>query len=446
MSDFLTAEEGREMHEIINGMRAKLEKYGEGSVDLKKYEENMEARLLELDKKNENLVQSIEDKKKETIELEERIKHLETLGANYNGNLEVDTRKEIHTLVNAFCKKRWNEVVEEKPNLVKNFFDSISKSVDIGVSEDSRVKKFENLIRDYQKKASADIMRTDINEFSGFLCPPEFSEELLRLVTEVSPVRRYARVRTIGSKQLLQPIRTQIPVATWEGETEEGGSSIPKFDSETFIPYRLSNTTPITYDDLQTNAYNVANELMEDNRLAFAKAEGYAFVRGNNIKQPQGFTTDPYLVTNAKESATSTIDFDDLIDLASLLVSGYDPMYTFNRGTLGYLRKLKDSVTGAYVWLGPFAGGAAGAPATINGYRYSSEFIDMDDVTVVQGYPIAFVDFARFYTIVDRASTIIIRDEFTRAKEAIVNFTLMRWTYGKPVIKEAGILLKRKAA
>lgn len=443
----LTREEGHKLTELVEKSRKLAEKYGEDSIEFKNYMERTEKELEELDKKNEQWVQQIEDEKKKNIELEERIKHLETLGTNSQGNTldEKDKRKNADKLVNAFCKGNWIDLVEKNEKLVKSFYDEIAYSVDLGVSEDSQVKKFEDLIKKYRVKSTNDILRSDINEFGGFLCPTAWSEEFLRLVEEISPVRRFARVKTIGTKDLQQPIRKKIPVATWEGETTEGGSSVPEYINETFIPYRLTNTTPVTYDELQTNAYNVSNEIMEDNRLAFAKAEGYAFVRGNDVRQPLGFV-NPSANIPEYETATSTLTFDDLILASGQIKSGYDPIYCFNRVTMAYLRQIRDDSTGAYLWLGPFGGGSGAAPATINGYRYSSEFIDMDSYTVAEGIPVVFADFARFYQIVDRASTIIIKDEFTRKKEAIIEFTLMRWTYGRPVIKEAGILIKLKAA
>ena len=119
-------------------------------------------------------------------------------------------------------------------------------------------------------------------------------------------------------------------------------------------------------------------------------------------------------------------------------------MYAFNRRTLAYLRTLKDS-NNRYLWSGPFGDAAAGSPATINGYRYTSDFIDMDDFDVDNGIPIIFADFMRFYCITDRTDMVMIRDEYTRKTEAIVEFTFMKWTDGQPVIKEAAILLRKIA-
>ena len=60
-------------------------------------------------------------------------------------------------------------------------------------------------------------------------------------------------------------------------------------------------------------------------------------------------------------------------------------------------------------------------------------------------FPIAFGDFFRGYTIVDRTGTRFIRDEVTRKKEAIVEFEVMRWNTGQVTLVEAIKLLKTVA-
>ncbi len=112
---------------------------------------------------------------------------------------------------------------------------------------------------------------------------------------------------------------------------------------------------------------------------------------------------------------------------------------------MAYLRNLKDN-DGRYLWAGPYGDAGAGAVPTINGFRYSSAFIDMDDFDVDDGYPVLFADMLRFYQIVDRTDITIIRDEYTRKVEGIVEYTMNKWCFGKPKIKEAGIRLKKITA
>ena len=124
--------------------------------------------------------------------------------------------------------------------------------------------------------------------------------------------------------------------------------------------------------------------------------------------------------------------------------SGYNPMYFFNRRTLAYLRLLKDTANGRYLW--NIDGNAApGAMPVINGYRYSSEFIDMDDPDVDDGFPILFADFNQFYEVTDRTDIVIVRDEVTRKTERIIEIMMTKWNTMQPVMYEAGILVKKIA-
>ena len=82
---------------------------------------------------------------------------------------------------------------------------------------------------------------------------------------------------------------------------------------------------------------------------------------------------------------------------------------------------------------------------TINGFPYVL-MQDMPgqvaDVFVSDTFPVAFGDFLRGYTIVDRTGMNVVRDEFTMKRKAIIEFTLNRWNYGQVVLPEAITLLK----
>jgi HK97 family phage major capsid protein len=54
----------------------------------------------------------------------------------------------------------------------------------------------------------------------------------------------------------------------------------------------------------------------------------------------------------------------------------------------------------------------------------------------------AFGDFRRGYTIVDRTGMSIIRDEYTLKKLAKVEFTMNRWNTGAVTLSDAIKLLK----
>lgn len=284
------------------------------------------------------------------------------------------------------------------------------------------------------------ILRTDSDVQGGFLVMTEMDSAITKKITEVSNIRSIARVRTIGSKSLAVPVRDTIPAAAYEGEAEQGGEDTSTYQNETLTAFRQTVTIPITQDMLMDSAFSMESEIMDDGGLAFALGEGTGFVAGTGVKQPEGFTVNSVVVAAARESAVSaTIGFDDMMLLTGDLKTGYNPVYVLNRRTLAFLRTLKGG-DGHPIWQPGINGVVMN---TINGFPYliANDMPDIASATI----PVAFGDFNRGYTIIDRTGLSVIRDEVTQKKLGIVEFTLQRWNTGQVTLPEAIKLLKVKA-
>ena len=434
----------------IQGKTLELAKeFGTQSAQVKQYQDNTEKKWAEFDKKNEDLVQKLEAEKKANEEAMERVKHLELIASSKgtSSTTKEQLKQYSDEVMLAWMKsskskgsQAWKRLAQANPDAVSKYVGGIKSRIESYAELPQEMGELKSIAMEL--KTTPDILRTDIGEMGNFLCPIEWSNELLRQIIEISPIRKYARVKQIGAKTLEQPIRQGIPTALWEGETQSSSISQSNYTNIQFSPYRLSNITQVTWDMLNDNSYNIVDELIADNALAFAKAEGLAAVSGSGAHQSLGFTADPN-VPIFTTAASATLSWQDMVNVTGQLKTGYDPMYFFNRFTLAYLRTLTDN-NGRPLWLGPF-GNIENGPATINGYKYSAEFIDMQNYNVAQGVPVLFADMKRMYEIVDRTDVIMIRDELTAASQAIVKFTLMKWTVGMPVMKEAGILVKLHA-
>lgn len=283
-------------------------------------------------------------------------------------------------------------------------------------------------------------LRTDSDVQGGFLVAPEMDNAITKKITEVSAIRSVARVRTIGAKSLAVPVRATIPAAQYEGEAEQGPEDTSTYANETLTAFRQTVTIPVTQDMLMDAAFNMEAEIMADAAEAFALGEGTGFVAGTGFKQPEGFTVDDRVVSNARTSAVSaTIGFDDMMNLTGDLKEGYNPIYVLNRRTLAFLRTLKGG-DGHPLWQPGMNGVVAN---TLNGFPYLIAN-DMPDIAS-NSISVAFGDFTRGYTIVDRTGLAVIRDELTQKKKAIVEFTLQRWNTGQVTLPEAIKLLKTKA-
>ncbi len=143
---------------------------------------------------------------------------------------------------------------------------------------------------------------------------------------------------------------------------------------------------------------------------------------------------------SAASIADSSGQANGLITLFHAVKTAYarNGRWTLNRATLGSARKLKDG-NNNYIWQ---PGLASTLPATILGAPYV-EATDMPD-EAANAFPIAFGDFRRAYTIIDRVQMSILRDPFTQATSGNVRFIARRRVGGQVVLAEA--IRKLKAA
>lgn len=284
------------------------------------------------------------------------------------------------------------------------------------------------------------LLRTDSDVSGGFLVPVEMDNVITKKITEISDIRSIARVRTIAGKTLNVPVRATNLTAQYEGEAEQGTDDTETYQNESLTAFRQSVTVPITQDMLMDAAFDMESEIMTDAGEAFAQGEGLNFVNGDGVKKPAGFVANSVIQAAARESAASgVIDATDVILLTGDLKTGYNPVYVMNRTTLAFLRTLK-STTGSFLWQPGMNGPVAN---TLNGFPYLLAQ-DMPDIAS-SAFPVAFGDFRRGYTIVDRTGMSVVRDEVTQKKKAIIEFTINRWNYGQVTLAEAITLLKVKA-
>lgn len=275
-------------------------------------------------------------------------------------------------------------------------------------------------------------LRTDSDVQGGYLVPLITDNEIRKNITEMSPVRSFARVRVASSKTIEIPRRLSIPTASFEGEGATGGTDQSNYGSEQITLYRQTVTIPATLDMMISSAFNLEQEIAMDVGEAFGKNEGTQFVSGLGTKGPQGIIKDTRIESVAS-AASGAIDWADMINIASKLKRGQNPWFFFNRRTLGYLQAIKSTI-GVPIWA-PVAGDK---PATIWGFPYSSDMIDLADAQTGSGAkPVIFGDLRRGYEIYDLVGISVVRDDLTRKKEAITEWTFRRYSTGRVVIPEA---------
>jgi HK97 family phage major capsid protein len=274
----------------------------------------------------------------------------------------------------------------------------------------------------------------------GYLAPPEYVKELIKDVTEISPIRSIARIRSTGARSIQVPKRTGTFAAQWVAESgtrsETTGYNVGLEELPAHEQYALVD---ISEQDLEDSVFNLEAEMQSEFAEQFAKAEGAAFVSGNAVGKPEGFMTNGS-VSSIDSGSNTAITADNLITLVHNIKSDYgrNGTFVFNRSTLAAIRKLKDTA-GQYV----FQAGMSlqgGVTNTILGQPYV-EATDMASIAQ-NAFPVAYGDFRRAYMIVDRVSLAVLRDPFTQATTGNVRYIARRRVGGQVVLPEAITKLK----
>lgn len=283
-------------------------------------------------------------------------------------------------------------------------------------------------------------MRTDSGPDGGYLVPRTVEQAIGRLASNATTFRGIARVVSID-------LGDRYAKNFWQGRSEAKWVSEKQSRTQTTAP-QLSETEIVVHelmampavtqkllDDARTD---IAGELAEDIALAFAEAENASFVSGSGVNQPRGFlTVDTVADTSWSfgklgfvktgdasgfvSTSASVSPADCLINLIYRLKPAYraNARFLMNSNTVSVVRKWKDN-EGNYLWVD---GIAAGAAPTLLGYGVVVDE-EMPDIGANE-FPIAFGDWQRGYTIVDRIGIRVLRDPYS-IKPYVLFYTTKR--------------------
>ncbi len=277
----------------------------------------------------------------------------------------------------------------------------------------------------------------------GYLAPPEYVKELLKEITEMSPIRSISRIRNTSARSIQVPKREGTFAAQWVAESGTRAETTGyRVGLEELPAHELYALVDISEQDLEDSLFNLEAEMQSEFATQFAVAEGTSFVNGSSVGQPEGFLQNGS-VGNIDSGSNTAYDADDLIGLVHSIKSDYSKngTWVFNRNTLSNIRKLKDGA-GQYV----FQAGMSlqgGVTNTILGHPYV-EATDMPNAAQ-DASMIAFGDFRRGYMIVDRIALAVLRDPFTQATTGNVRYIARRRVGGQVIMPEAIVKLTQKA-
>lgn len=359
---------------------------------------------------------------------------------------EMDRFGDINNQIQA--QKAKDEQIEEKLASIETMLKRPSASAVEAKEVDVHIKGWEKWIRkgdealdDAEKKA----LTVGTAATAGNLAPAEYVEELVKIITEISPVRSVARVRQTSNKEIEVPSKTANFAAAW---TAEGGSRTETTGYTTSLntipTHELYALVDISNALLEDSVFDLEAEMNLEFAEQFAKAEGTAFISGNGTNKPTGLTDGSTIATAVTAASATAITANELMDLVHGLKSDYarSAAFMMNRATLGEVRKLKDTA-GQYIFQTGFSG-EAGLPNTILGHPYV-EAPDVADIAA-SAKPIIFGDFRRCYMIVDRVALSVLRDGYTQAASGNVRYLARRRVGGEVVLAEAAKVLTMASA
>lgn len=306
------------------------------------------------------------------------------------------------------------------------------------------VKAFEKFLaegkNDVRFSAEAKYLRTDNNEQGGYLAPAQYVNEIIKNITEISPVRSVARIIPTTKKEVQIPKRTGLISGAWVGEGSTATTSQSTFGMVTLQAEKMVTFCDVSIEMLRDSAFDIQAQVSQDVAEEFARLEGLGFISGNAAAaQPEGLLTNAS-VASYNSGAAAAILADSLFGIQGEIKAGYDLTWMFNRKTLHQnIRVLKTTGSGEYL----LQMGLGSLPNTVAGVPYVLAN-DMPDVAAGT-FPVLLGDFRKAYYIVDNQNIEVIEDVVTQAINGKRRYIFFKRTGGQVVQPEAIKKLKISA-
>lgn len=312
--------------------------------------------------------------------------------------------------------------------------------------------------RDFTERDLRDLERKALSVGSepdgGFTVLPEIDQAIDATVKLVSPMRQIATVRQTSNASYRRFVNIHGTTSGWVGEVESRTVTNTPALKEVEIPVMEIYAQPTATQSLLDDSFvNIEQWLADEVQLEFAYQEGVAFISGTGNKKPQGLLSQT-IAADTADLAYGSVGYYPTGASGAFHTTTMDPIYNMiyglkapyragaswvgNRRAMAAARILKDSY-GRYLWEPSVQ---AGMPSMLAGYPVV-EMEHMPDIAA-NSYSMAFGDFRRAYTIIDRIGTRVLRDPYT-SKPNVIFYTTKR-VGGAVTMHEAYKLLKFAAS
>lgn len=389
-NEALTEKDIKSMHEGLGELRRLVEGKDAGTAEVKEKVEKIEKQLDEIEEKNQKFVAEKAVEAKKFDDLQKQYDELEAKMSRMPGGSKQEA--------------------EAKAEL-KAFEVLVQKGAS-GVAEQERK-----------------YLRTDSDTEGGYLAPAEYVSEIIKQITEFSPIRQLARSRRTSRGEIEIPKRTGKPTAAFRGEGIDITASQSSYGMVKVPVGNLDALVIATTNMLTDAAFNMETEINGDVVESFTEVEGDRFLNGDGVNAPEGLLTNAD-VGIVNSGIANDITADNFFDVQGELKQGYNATWLLNRRTLAKVRKMKGA-DGHYL----FTPATQGAPNSIAGDPYMLA-IHMPDVGA-GNTPVLYGDFLKGYTVVDGVQMTVLRDPYVLGASGKVRFIFSKRTGGKVTLAEA---------
>ncbi len=350
------------------------------------------------------------------VELDKKTKELEISVARNPNAKAADVDKAIELQQEAmelFIRKGSVKGTADKPCSLDNF-----------VSDFLEVKKLEmkDLVGSGIEVKSGTSLRVSSDVDGGFLVLPEFGGVVATQVFETSPLRGLAGSVTIATDEYTFVDDYDQVTSGWVGETDARTATqtpqVAKRIIATNEQYALTNQTQKMLEDGIINVESWVTGKISDK---FARTENTAFVTGDGVGKPRGFTTYtagsssttyvPGTIQVVNSGSNSAYLYAGLVDMVAALKAPYfsGASWATSRSSLGALLKIVDGQSRpifnmTYDKNTNTFGNMLGLPMNI--------FNDMAAVAQ-NALTLALANWKQAYMIVDRRGISMLRDPYS---------------------------------
>lgn len=290
-------------------------------------------------------------------------------------------------------------------------------------------KGLDSGLRDLQQKA----MNSGSDPNGGYLILPEMDMTIDRVATTMGGLATLANVINVGTAKWTKLVKVSGMSMRRVKNGATGGETTEPTYAEVTIDVHTAEVEPWVDNETLEDAFiNLEQDLADEAAIGFGEGANSEYVSGNGVGKCWGILSYNkvanasyswgnigYVPSGATSDFASSNPGDKLINLQHALKAQYRPGAAFimNDATLAKVRQFKDASGNFYLWnpdpAAGFGGRILGSPVVPDD--------NMPDVGT-GAYAVAYGNFKRGYTIVNRAGTSVIRDPYTGKGVTKFNF------------------------